>query len=221
MVAQSSSEVKEGIKFRNEGAAIDEVAIYPVQQFQDIVEIKGEVKYGNQILPLEMTLIVHGPLGQFSKKTHLTGGKGEYTVDFLYGGILWNLKGPQQSVLETPALEYLHSTVAPFARGHAQQLMQRASTGTEAIDAIDRSDLLDEYVVHGLGRAWFEQLNTDWQLGYDMDSLKKQNRVSNWWHDENVDKMARYIAKVSPAAVIRMYQNSPEQLIAESGLKMR
>lgn len=221
VVAQNSSEIAEDIEGKVEGANIDGMVIYPIQLIEYDIQIKGEAKYGNQLLPIEMTIKARKGGGEVEKRTHLTGKLGDLNVEFIYGNILWAQYGSSQLVFETPALEVLHAAVAPIAEQYAKQLVEEANTVEEARNAVHRSDLLDEYVVHGIGRYWFRNINESWNLGHDMNKLIQQKQVSSWWVDPNVDKMQRYVTQVGPAAVIEMYRNNPERLISESKLSMK
>jgi|TARA_B100001964_G_C14214344_1_gene591978 hypothetical protein len=221
VVAKSSSEIEENIEGKTEGSEIDKIVIYPTQLTEYNIQVEGEAKYGNQILPIGMTIKARKAGGEVEKKTHLSGKMGDLEVNFIYGNILWAQQGSSQLVFETPALEVLHAAVAPIAEQYAKQLVGEANTVEEARNAVHRSDLLDEYVVHGIGRYWFKKLNDNWNLGYDMNKLKQQKQVSSWWLDSNVSKMERYVTQVGPATVIEMYRTNPGRLISEAGLNMK
>jgi len=221
VVARTSSEITEGVEEKVESADIDKIAVYPVQLTEYNIKVEGKAKYGNQILPIEMTLRVREGGGEVEKRTDLTGKLGDLNVAFTYGNILWAQQGPSQTVFETPALEVLHAAVAPIAEQYAKQLVEEANTIEEARNAVQRSDLLDEYVVHGIGRYWFKNLDNTWNLGYNMDKLIQQKQVSSWWLDSNVGKMERYVAQVGPATIIEMYRTNPGRLISEAGLNMK
>ncbi|MBI2523257.1 hypothetical protein HYW19_02620 [Candidatus Woesearchaeota archaeon] len=159
--------------------------------------------------------------GETERRTRLTRIGNKYNVEFVYNNILWSLQSSPQIVFETPALELLHAAVAPIDEQYAKQLVQNATTLEEARNAVRRAKLLNEYVVHGIGRYWFKTVNNAWSLGYDMDKPKQQGQVSSWWLDPNVDRMEIYIAKAGLAAVIKMYHNYPERLVKEATLNIR
>jgi len=170
VVAQNSLEVAEGIEGNDEGANIDRIVIYPIQILEYNIHIEGEAKYGNQLIPIEFTIKASKGGGEVNKRTHLSGKLGDLNVEFIYGNILWAQNGSSQLVFETPALEVLHAAIAPIAEQYAKQLVKEANTVEKALNAIQHSDLLDEYVVHGIGRYWFRNINDSWNLGFPLES---------------------------------------------------
>jgi hypothetical protein len=212
---------KSDIEDQKKSDQIDKIDVYLIAHSQKAFGIEGTAKYGDLVLPITMNINIRSAGGENVANTHLFGKVGELDVEYLYGNIIWSLEGPPQTILETPAMEILHRATALYHEQHAKQLVQKAKTDEEAIDGIDRADSLNEYVVHGIGRSWFERFNQSKGLGYNMENLKQQGKVSSWWLDPNVDAMEKYVMKVGPAAVIGMYRTNPENLIADAGLNMR
>ncbi len=216
VIATSPSEVSESLKLKPVTEDTLKVKIYGVQDFHEIVTVQGQALYGDKVSVFTMgPTDVSTEYGKFKARVDILNGK----PVFLLSEILWNLDAPEQAILETPALEVLHYALDVFAREHIRQAIAAGEPADGGIVA--RNSLLEEYVVHGIGIAWFVQLSKDWHLGYDEASIRLDERSSNWWRDENVEKMEGLVTRKGPGYVIGLYESNPQQLISEAGIVLK
>lgn|SRR3989338_7875401 len=181
--------------------------------------LTGEVKYGARIVPFQLKAEAIDYGSAFHSAYDFVYLPENSQFEFQYYHISWSQNNSPQNIFETPALEVLHAATVSIQAKYLEFLGKQARNDEELAKATNRGKLLDEYVVHGIGRMWLKGINEEWKLGYDMEQLVREGKTSTWWSDENVTKMEKFAEQHGPAKVIELYRSSPETLIKEAGLK--
>lgn len=216
-IPKSSTEARSAFEAKISGE-VNTVTAYVFKNFTRKATLKGKMKYGELTVPLELSFPLYESAGGAQRLlTIKSAGKG-FQASFSYYSIVWALDHTAQVVFETPALEALHVAVAPITEKISNEQLKFARSRDEAQSIVEEYVRLEEYVVHGIGMAWFEKLNNDWQLGFDTNELKRTSE-GFWWRVENVQRVAALVQRKGPAAVIEMYQKAPPQLISEAGIR--
>jgi hypothetical protein len=221
VVPNSITEIEEGAEPKDISNKVDKISIYPVQDFSAVGRIKGFLNYGKRVIPLDANVEAESNFGVFLRNVTFTATNNTVETIFTYGNIIWKVGAEPQNVLETPAQETLHVALSQITMQNTKDTIGGIQYIEDAERIVNNNLRLEEYVVHGIGHAWFKEINKTRSLGYDTENFVSRPGVSSWWKDENVINIERLVKEKGSVYVLRLYKDSPEKLMTEASIVLK
>jgi hypothetical protein len=196
----------------------DVLRIYAIVDSASYFVLTGIAKTTNKEQPFAVSIQTGGAAGETIADLQILYTKKGYRItSYKERVVTWDISRTPLEVLETPAAEVLHYLMNGITLAHyLDDLNVRPPTtwGDVARRGGAWRDV-DELVTHGLHHAWFDDLNRDWKLGFDLKELRTPGRGGGrWWEHPGTEATADLAARIGPRAYIQQYSDAPLLLLA-------
>ena len=174
---------------------------------------------GIALCPVEAHMLYGRNLRKTSIQKNLDGTASILTTNA--NAIYFCTRGDPVRLLRSPLLEYLHYLVSPVTFGHVGQFLSKPGnfiTKEDGNTVLNRWCAREERVVHAIGAAWFEEYGRTLRIpdAAVQALLREEDRNQTY---TGTAQMTDLVWKKGPGDILDQYQQDPDSLFLEAGLK--
>lgn len=162
--------------------------------------------------------------GETSRQVQVTAVEQGFRIDDIdYEPVFYSTSLGIVKRVETPAIEFLHNSVAAYTHSHLEQELKTTAHNQDALStALNRQMHREEKFVHALSILWLPEYNKDRNLSLTSAEMKKrfddyEQKDSGNIQYNGANAMSKHIKKIGIPKAFELYINNPDKLFSVIG----